>query len=220
MTIHVLIADQSTFSPHPFGALFEARDDIRLAGHVSQIDELHALLPHCDVALINARLQGTKTTDLIHDLRGRYEEVKLIIMGVADVPAQIVRYLEAGAAGYILENECRDKLLSKLRMAVDGQALLSENVAFLMMKRIHKLAKTQNGKKNQHIPKLTPRQREVIELLNKGLTNREIADTLYIECGTVKNHVHRILKKLNVSSRHEAASIYRQWRPATQSPAG
>jgi DNA-binding NarL/FixJ family response regulator len=55
---------------------------------------------------------------------------------------------------------------------------------------------------------LTSREDEILSLINEGCTNQEIADNLYIECGTVKNHVHNILKKLEVKNRHEAASIY------------
>lgn len=219
MIIRVMIAGQRSFIAHSFRSLCETEDDIYMAGRVSRVDELRFLLPHCDVALISAHLKGKETTDLIRDLHGRYQNVKLIIMGLPDVPAQIVQFFEAGAAGYILDTECTDDLLSKVRMAVKGKALVSDEVALFMMKRIHKLTKSQSGKEREQIAQLTPRQREVIELLAKGLTNREIANTLYIEHGTVKNHVHHILKKFNVSSRHEAASIYQERRTIRQGAA-
>lgn len=215
--IRIVIADHSSFIAESFPALFDARDNVYVEGHVSQEDELHFLLPHCDVALISAHFKATETDNLIRDLSDSYRNIKLIIVGVPDVPAQIVRFLEAGAAGYVLKTECGEDLLRKVRMAVNGRALISDRVALFMMKRIHELAQTRCGEESEQSAQLTHRQQEVIALVGDGLTNREIANTLDIECGTVKNHVHHILKKLNASNRHEAASIYQECHPATRS---
>jgi DNA-binding NarL/FixJ family response regulator len=82
-----------------------------------------------------------------------------------------------------------------------------------MMNRITTLASAAPPtirEKKQRLDSLTPRQVEVLQGVSKGWTNKQIADALYIECGTVKNHVHHILKKLAVASRYEAAHVYKQ----------
>lgn len=206
--LRILVAGRSKFICDSIGTALKKQRDIYIVGHVSQTDELLFLLPQTDVALISANFQGNDTIKLIRDIHRQHENIKFIVVGVPDAPARIVRFVEAGAAGYILENECVDDLLTKVDRVVDGEALVSDKVASFIIKRIHKLAKSQHGKKEEQIARLSPRQREVIQLLSKGLTNKEIADRLHIEYGTVKNHVHHIFKKIDATNRHEAASIY------------
>jgi DNA-binding NarL/FixJ family response regulator len=214
MRIRVLIADQMAFVYDSIRAVLAQEENVYIIGCASQVEQLHFLMPQCDVALIGYNFAGKQTADLIHELHDTYGQVRLIVVGVPEVPVEIVRFVESGVVGYILEDDSAEDLLCKFRAAVEGRALVSDEVAAMMMKHINKLVTSPpglNGKKKENVTLLTPRQREVVKLICEGLTNEEIAGELCVECGTVKNHVHHILKKIGATNRHEAAAIYQMY---------
>ena len=129
-------------------------------------------------------------------------------MGLAESREEILRYVEAGAAGYILQDDSVDDLLAKVRTTHGGEAIISPEIAAALMSRVAELAQSPSKPEaGQADPaELTSREREILELIGEDLTNQEIAERLVVEVGTVKNHVHNILQKLNVSSRREAAA--------------
>jgi two-component system nitrate/nitrite response regulator NarL len=118
------------------------------------------------------------------------------------------RYVEAGANGYVLKDNSVDELLTRIRVAYREKALVSPKIVAALMSRVTEWAQLfadiEAGISES--ADLTPREREILELIGQGLTNQEIADSLFIEVGTVKNHVHNILQKLDVSSRQDAAA--------------
>jgi DNA-binding NarL/FixJ family response regulator len=124
-----------------------------------------------------------------------------------DFQEVVLRYIEAGAAGYVLSSEPLDELLRNIRAAHSDKALVSPDVAAALIARIGELAEILPDTPPQEnvLGDLTDREHEVLALIGQGLTNQEIADRLVIELGTVKNHVHSILQKLDVDSRQDAA---------------
>jgi DNA-binding NarL/FixJ family response regulator len=135
-------------------------------------------------------------------------------MGIDEEPDLIIRYLEAGASGYILQNDSLEKMVDKLRAVQTDEAIVSPTIAAAMIQRLSRLANMEMPpsfveSRRTQLDELTSREYEVLTLINNGSTNRDIASELVIEYGTVKNHVHNILAKLEVRSRHEAASIFR-----------
>jgi two-component system nitrate/nitrite response regulator NarL len=129
------------------------------------------------------------------------------VLGLTESSAQVLQYAQAGAAGYVLKDDSVEDLVRRIRAACDDKALVSPEVAAALMARLAQLAHrvpeteaTGDGRSD-----LTPRELEVLRLISDGLSNQQIADHLVIEVGTVKNHVHSILQKLEVKSRQEAA---------------
>lgn len=213
--IRIVIADQTKFVCDFMRVVLSQQEDIYVIGGTSEVEQLHFLIPQCDVALVGYNFAGGKTAALIQELSSKYEDVRLIIVGIPEEFLQIMRFIESGVMGYILENEAAEDLVCKIRATVNGRAVVSDEVAALMMQHINYLANVPsaslNHMKKEQIALLTPRQQEVLKLIYEGLTNQEIGAYLYIQCGTVKNHVHHILKKIGVSSRHEAAFIYQMY---------
>lgn len=119
-----------------------------------------------------------------------------------------LRYIEAGAAGYILKDSSLKELTEIIRLAQRGEARVSPRMTGVIMERLSSLARLfSTAERNMDGDvRLTSRELQVLQFISEGLTNPEIAARLVVEVGTVKNHVHRILEKLNVSSRQEAAS--------------
>ncbi|MEJ2559624.1 MAG: response regulator transcription factor [Anaerolineae bacterium] len=122
----------------------------------------------------------------------------------------ILRYIEAGAAGYVLREDAVDDLLKNIRAVHSGEALASPEMTAALLAHIAELSELRppNEYDSQEFADITPRESEVLDLIAEGLSNQEIANRLVIELGTVKNHVHSILQKLDVGSRQDAAMYW------------
>lgn len=134
-------------------------------------------------------------------------EIDLVVFGVDPDPAIIVEYLEAGASTCLPQDAGLDELDRSILEVVDGETRLPPAVVYRAVRRLARLSHLcqQTGLDASRLQLLTPREREVLDLLGEGLTNAEIADRLFVEVSTVKSHVHSILDKLDVPTRDEAA---------------
>lgn len=212
--IRVLIADDSGLICDAMRTILDREKNIYVVGCARTEEETYFLVPHADVLLIGPELEDINTCDLVRRVHGEYAGKKIIVVGVHDQPGEITRFIEAGAVGYVLRQESISKLVEKILAVHEEKAIISPDVALHLMRRLAQLAQQPfvtgwgtDGLTGLH--ELTAREREVLGLIGAGYSNREIADQLVIGWGTVKNHVHSILKKLETSSRHEAAAIYR-----------
>ena len=165
------------------------------------------------VALVSAAsMSKDEVLYLCQEAARAHASTKIVVTDVPRCCEAIVGFIEAGARGYVQAGEPPHGLVKYLRTVLRGQALLCPEVAAAVMSRIAELASVHGGLADWEAQlaggaSLTAREREVLKLLQEGLTNREIAGRLVIEIGTVKNHVHNLLEKLGVSSRHEAAAV-------------
>jgi two-component system NarL family response regulator len=189
-------------------AVLEDESDIKIVGRVTSVDEALARASFCNVVVVSSRMPNDGTQRLIGALAENEPAVKIVVLGLAESPDQILPYVEAGATGYVRRNDSVDALLERIRAAHRDRALVSPEIAAALISRVAELAEVLDGVKPEvgQAAELTPREREILELLAQDLTNQEIADRLVIEVGTVKNHVHSILEKLDVGSRSDAAA--------------
>lgn len=211
--IHVAIADQRFFMGDSLRTLLEKQDDMCFVGYAAEVDDLHDLLPDCDIVLIYPDFVKGNTILFLNELHQQYPNVKLIPLELPDQPSIIVKYVEAGSIGYLLKKEGTEDMLEKIRAAAEGRALVSDKVTAVLMNHIFSLANSKamiSDEQKKKMAVLTSRQQQVMELICEGLTNQEIANRLVIETGTVKNHIHNILKKVGASNRQEAAILYQQ----------
>jgi DNA-binding NarL/FixJ family response regulator len=131
-----------------------------------------------------------------------------VAIGLPDSEETILQYVEAGIDGYVLRDDSVDELLQKIRAAHKGEAAISSQIAAALMQRVAELKEQCDDEADpESLQTLTPRETEVLDLLQKQLSNQEIADRLVIEVGTVKNHVHSVLKKLNLNSRYDVPGV-------------
>lgn len=212
--IRVLIVDKPRLICHTIRDVLQKESDIMVVGCATTVEEALTHVFHCNIALVGTTLSNEDTLRLIQEMSSKHPRVKVLVVGVNEVTELILRYVEAGAAGYVLQEDCVEKLLQKIRAAYRDEALVSPHVAARLMARLAELTNRQMSMaaypqtKMLYLSSLTPREREVLSLIGQGYSNQKIADKLIIEHGTVKNHVHNILKKLNASNRHEAAAVY------------
>jgi DNA-binding NarL/FixJ family response regulator len=162
-----------------------------------------------DVMLVSADLPGQNAFELTRSIVEHSPATKVLMVGLLEENRyDMLRYIEAGASGFIPKDASLQELTEMIRLAKRGEARVSTRMAAVMMERLFRLARmfsAVESKINGNI-RLTSREMEVLQFISEGLTNQEIAARLVVEVGTVKNHVHRILEKLNVSNRQEAAS--------------
>ena len=208
--IKILLVNEIQLMGNVIAAALEDEPDIRVVARATNIDDALKLVQEkdVDVALVSTRLpeQGAlKLTSAITELA---PSTKVLALGLTEEKKRVLRYVEAGATGYILKDDSLDDMIENVRAAVDDKVYVSPQIAAAMMERLSDLAQMFSDVENSVTDDagLTSRELEVLELIGKGLTNQQISNQLVIEVGTVKNHVHSILDKLNVSSRGEAAA--------------
>jgi two-component system, NarL family, nitrate/nitrite response regulator NarL len=209
--MRVLIVEEVRAMCEVIATVLRSQPDIEIAGCATSLDEALAQVEQCDVALVNAAVQHGNSPLFIRTLRKRAPNAKVVLMGVARNQQEIMQSIEAGASGYVLKDDSLDELLKNIRAAFNNEALVSPPVAATLMSYIAELAELDQAlPRAAYAPELlTRREREVLNLVQQGLTNQEIAERLVIELGTVKNHVHSILRKLNVNSRRDAVHVSR-----------
>lgn len=219
--IRILLGHPSRLVCDSLRTALDNVDDVYVVGCATRAEELHFLLPHGNVVLMGTELEDASALDMMNEIRLTHPQLKVLIIGLDDNPDVILRHIEAGAAGYILQDESIVDMVEKLHAASEEKAIISPSVAAAMMDRLAHLANLDTPlayleAREVQLNELTSREEEVLGLITEGLSNQEIADRLYIECGTVKNHVHKILKKLDVNNRQEAAYVLQSnHRPAS-----
>lgn len=207
-TINVLIAIESQFMGDVFTDILEDEIDISVAGCATTLSQaLGVIRDHePDVVLVSIHLPDA--LELIRTIKKIAPFIKVLALGLLENKNQVLTCVEAGAAGYILQDSSVHDLIEALRMVQREEARVSTNIAAVLLERVSKMSKKIGRIDERHFEEnpLTGRETEVLDFVCQGFTNQEIASQLALEVGTIKNHVHNILKKLNVANRGEAAT--------------
>ena len=203
--IRLLFVDSSRLICSMFTTVLDNEPDLRVIGCATTIEKAVEQIQVCDVALVSATLPADGTYEFIRAAVKTNPKVKVLVVGLAESKPAAIRHIEVGAAGYVYRDDSVDKLLSHIRAAYRGEALLAPDLAALLMSRLTEWATSPKTARRVPIESaaLTRREREVLCLMEQDLSNREIAGHLVIEVSTVKNHVHNVLTKLDVSSRRD-----------------
>ncbi len=157
-----------------------------------------------DVVVIDAQQDIEWMAARLQEFKASWRGVKIVVVGVPDAATDVLRYIEAGASGYVLKASSLAKLVETIRAAHRGEASSSPEVLALLFDRIASLKSQLRAVEDSDMGKLTQRELEVLQLVVEGLSNKEIAAALNLETQTVKNYVHNILDKLRVRNRREA----------------
>jgi two-component system, NarL family, nitrate/nitrite response regulator NarL len=160
------------------------------------------------VALVDVGLPSP--AQLVGALRALDRAPAVIALAVAEVEPDVIALAEAGAANFITCNDSFADLLQAIDAVARDVLPCSPWVANALLRRVREAAAPGNG----HVATLTRREREVADLLEAGLSNKQIGQELCIELPTVKNHVHNVLDKLHVERRADVAALVRAARPA------
>jgi two-component system, NarL family, nitrate/nitrite response regulator NarL len=186
------------------------RPDLAVIGCVKEKAEALPYRDQCDVMLVSHAVPDILS--LVQTFGPHSTGPAVLVMGLPNIEPLILRYLEAGAAGCIREQDSSEELVRAIRLAAARQVALTADLFPLVLKRVSTLSHQQRdwnaANEAEGEKSLTRREREILQLLAQGCGNREIAQQLTIELGTTKNHVHNILDKLNVKTRRDAAVYF------------
>jgi two-component system nitrate/nitrite response regulator NarL len=160
---------------------------------------------HPDILLLD--LTMAESRDLVRQLQALGSSVKVVAIGLIEAEGEVLSCAEIGVAGYVPREGSLEDLVAAVESVGRGELLCSPQVAGTLLRRLAALA-LQRGPESEG-PRLTLREREIVGLIDRGLSNKDIARQLGIEVATVKNHVHNILEKLSVRRRGEAAAKVR-----------
>jgi DNA-binding NarL/FixJ family response regulator len=189
-------------------AAFELESDIKVVGEASNGAEALAKMPVLapQLILMDVRMEKMDGIEACREIKSHYPDVSvLMITSYSDDDAVFASVL-AGASGYLLKNVSRAELLRSIRLVASGQSLLDPTLTKQATGRMNSMAS--NGLQVQSPGgELTEREREVLALIARGHTNKQIAEALYVSEKTARNHVSHILEKLGLSRRSEAAAF-------------
>ena len=203
--VRVLIADDDDLMRAGLRAVFSSDETIDVVGEAGDgrgaIIRARELRP--DVVLMDVRMPNLDGIAATRDVLAVSPELKVIILTTFEQDDYIFGALRAGASGFLLKRTRPEDLIAAIHTVAAGDSLLSPSVTRKVIDRMAEQP-TPDASSGKRLTELTPREREVLELVARGLSNSEIAQAFVIEESTVKTHVKRILRKLRVRDRVQA----------------
>ncbi|MFD3440203.1 response regulator [Streptomyces sp. NPDC058685] len=209
MTIRVLIADDQIMVRQGFTVLLNAEPGIEVVGQavdgLDAIAKVTELTP--DVVLMDIRMPGLGGIEATGRITGPAGDpaVKVLVLTTFDLDEYVYEALRAGASGFLLKDASAAELAQAVRVVAAGDALLAPNITKRLIAEFSRVTRTHRAPLMERVGALTERETEVLALIAQGLSNAEIATRLVVAEQTVKTHVGRILLKLGLRDRTQAA---------------
>ena len=193
--IRILIVDDHPVVVAGLASMLGTQEGMEVAGSATSGEEALELLSTtpADLLLLDLRMPGMSGIDTLHALRRTKVNVRTIILTSFETDEDIYRAIQAGAQGYLLKDSRQAEMLEAIRAVYSGKRYFPRDIAARLAERMMRT-------------NLTARELEVLQMLARGLTNKEIGSALQISGNTVRNHVNSIIEKLEVSDRTEAAT--------------
>ncbi|MBO0862991.1 MAG: response regulator transcription factor [Chloracidobacterium sp.] len=196
LKIRILIIDDHPVVRAGLESMLSGQPDMDVVASVSSGLEALALLESqtADIILMDLRMSGMSGLDTIRAINLRQDPPRIIVLTSFDAEEYIYQSVGAGAQGYILKDISQDRLLEAIHIVHAKKLYFPADISARLIERMAR-------------SNLTPREHQVLQLVAKGLTNKEIGRTLGISDNTARNHVNSIIEKLEVSDRTEAVTI-------------
>ena len=205
--VRVLLVDDDDLMRAGLRSVLSSDDTIEVAGEAGDggeaLGRVRETKPH--VVLMDIRMPGVDGISATREVLAGSPDVKVVVLTTFEDDDYIFDALSAGASGFLLKRTKPEDLISAIHAVADGDSLLSPSVTRRVIDRM--ATQPVAGLSGARLEKLTPREREVLELIGRGLSNREIAESFVIEESTVKTHVKRILTKLELRDRVKAVIL-------------
>ena len=210
--IRVLLIEDNRLLREGISTLLEKQQDFEVVARSDDSNVLHELKNKKitpDIVLLDLGLQKQNSLRLMDLIKREIPDTKVIAMDILPEEADIVEFVKAGGAGLILKSASTDDFINTIRKVVQGEKVLPPILTNSLFSQIIDDAVNITKINAQESIRLTPREREIVDLISDGLSNKEIAQRLHIATYTVKSHVHNILEKLALSTRLQVAVFAR-----------
>lgn len=206
--IRIIIVDDHPVIRYGFRQMMVAADNIEIVGELEDIDGLDVMLASsgADIVLLDLELQHRHGVEALIALREKSPTTRVIIYTAHDDDERIVQAAKLGIDGYMMKGCPPEQLIDAICSVYDGGSAIQPSVAGKLMRHMN----TSSIKEENPVAHFSKREKQVLELLSSGKTNKGIGSKLFISESTVKFHMHAILNKLDASNRTEAVSIATQ----------
>jgi DNA-binding NarL/FixJ family response regulator len=205
--VRLIVVEDNRLLREGLSAMLREQSDIAVIGAVANGEGLSKMLKgKVDVVLLDLVLRSQNSLGLVESIKRTSPKVRVIVMDIEPIQPALVDYVMAGVDGFVLKDATFPEFLHTIRQVARGSrvmpALLTSSLLYQIADHV-----TRTGKGNPFKSvKMTSREREVVELIAEGLSNKQIAAHLNLAVDTVKSHVHNILEKLSLHTRLEIAS--------------
>jgi DNA-binding NarL/FixJ family response regulator len=211
MTVRLVLADDEQLVRSGLRLILEAEDDIEVVGEAGDGTEAVTLTRRLDpdVVLMDVQMPGMNGIEATREIvaLGREESSRVVILTTFDLDEYVYEALKAGASGFLLKRTPAEDLVSGIRVVAEGEALLAPSVTQRLIETFRARPEATPARDVSELDDLTDREREVLVLVARGMTNGDIASHLFLSEGTVKTHVKRIFAKLNLHDRTQAVIL-------------
>ncbi|WP_148616330.1 response regulator [Nocardioides rubriscoriae] len=200
--IRVFLLDDHELVRRGLRELLEGEGDIVVVGESGSAEEAARRIPALrpDVAILDGRLPDGSGVDVCREVRSRDPGIRALILTSYDDDDALFAAIMAGAAGYVLKQVRGGDLVATVRRVAAGQSMLDPQVTAQVLERVRR-----GPPVNRELEGLTGQEQRILELIGEGMTNRQIAESMFLAEKTVKNYVSSMLAKLGLSSRTQAA---------------
>ena len=200
--IRVLLVDDETMLLDSLEVILTL-NDMQVVGKAHDGNEALEILTKvsCDIALVDLNMKGMGGIELIGHMKKLYPQTRILVLTTFYDDANITNAISGGADGYLLKDSGKDAILGAIRQIMGGISVLDPKVMQRLTTLVVHSTTKGNVSEEQAYGDLTEREREIASLLAEGLTNRQIADRLYISEGTVKNYISSIYDKTGIHDR-------------------
>ena len=209
--IRVLIADDHTIVRSGLHLLLSSEPDIEVIGEatdgISAVELAQEFKP--DVVLMDIEMPELDGFEATRQIRARVPEVNVLVLTMHRSDEYFFQMLEAGALGYVLKGAETSELINAVRAVARGDVFLHPSMARRLVQRfLHQVGADPQGR-----PRLTPREKQILNLVAEGYSNKEIAERLVVSPSTVHSHRTNLMQKLGLSTRHELVQYARRQGP-------
>jgi DNA-binding NarL/FixJ family response regulator len=200
----VIVDDHGLFRS---GVRSELGSEVDVIGEADDVQPAVALIGEClpDVVLLDVHLPGGGGQLVAAAVRAEHPEVRFLALSASDAPEDVIAVIRAGARGYVTKTISADDLVDAVRRVAAGDAVFSPRLAGFVLDAFASLPATDEDRPSfdAELDQLTTREREVLRLIARGYTYKEVGRELYISAKTVETHVSSVLRKLQLSTRHQ-----------------
>ena len=211
--IRILLIEDNRLLREGVAAMLNGQSDFEVVARAEDgdaVSQLKSMKKPPDVILLDLGLEKENSLRLMVMLREEVPAARIIAMDIFPEQLDIVEFVKAGGSGFILKNASSDDYIETIRAVAAGSKVLPPALTNSLFTQIIESAlKTGNGIPNNSV-QLTNREREIVDLISEGLSNKEISDRLHIATYTTKSHVHNILEKLALNTRLQIAAFSRR----------